>query len=209
MRKVIGVLIIVFVIGVYILSMRGKIQSVQNESQGGETASVETYTTIAQIEKKIDTAYPEKPAQVAALHNELMKIFYSQLASNETIEDYARTIRKLYTTELQGLNSIESQVGDLKTEKAYTDSIELTLVVSEITEVYISKDQEGNEEEAEVNVRHVTSQGTLYRTYFLINEDGLWKINAWESQEAQAANQTTNTQETDSVESTHSTEGTK
>lgn len=209
MRKVIGILIIVFVIGFYILSMRGKIQSVQNENQSGETVSVENYTTIAQIEKKIDTSYPEKPAHVVALHNELMKIFYSQLASNETLEDYARTIRKLYTTELQGLNSIELQVLDLETEKAYIDSIELRLLVSEIAEVYISKDQEGHEEEAEVNVKHVTSQGTLYRTYFLINEDGLWKINAWENQEGQQNNQTISIQETDSVESTHSTDETK
>lgn len=190
MRKLIGVLIIVFVVGIYILSMRGKIQSVQNENK--ESVSEQTYTTIAQIEKKIDTAYPEKPAHVVALHNEMMKIFYTPLTSNETLEDYARTIRKLYTTELQQLNSVEAQVSELETEKAYVESIELKLVVSEITEIYISKDQDGNEKEAEVNVRHVTSQGTLYRTYFLINEDGLWKINAWENQQAQQNNQTIN-----------------
>lgn len=209
MRKVIGILIIVFVVGFYILSMGGKIHSIQNENQNEKTVSVETYTTIEQIDKKLDTAYPEKPAQVVALHNELMKIFYSQLPSNETIVDYARTIRKIYATEFQELNSVETQVSALETEKAYIDSVELNLVASEITEVYISKDQEGNEEEAEVNVRHVTNQGTLYRTYFLINEDGLWKINAWESNQAQGNNQTITTQETDSVESTQTTEEAK
>ena len=209
MRKVIGILIIVFVIGFYIIAVRGKIQGVQGTSQNGEIASTENYTTIAEIEKKIDHSYPEKPAQVVALHNELMKMYYSKLTSDETLEDYARTIRKLYSKELQGLNSLESQVRDLEVEKIYIDSIDLTLVISETTEVYISKDQEGNEQEAEVNVRHVTSQGTLYRTYFLINEDGVWKINAWDNQQTSATSPGVDTQENNSVEHTPSAEETK
>lgn len=184
MRKMIGIFIMVLVIGIYVIAMRGKTQNDKGTTQKETATSIDQYKNITQIEEKIDNAYPEKPAEVVALHNELMKIFYSQIPTGETLEDYARTIRKLYSTELQNLNSIETQVRDLETEKAYIESIDITLVASQIKEIYISKSEEGSKERAEVNVMHTTNQGTLYRTYFLINEEGLWKINSWENKEA-------------------------
>ena len=193
MRKVIGILTIVIVIAIYVISMGGKTQ--RGTTPKEVTTSVNGDRKITQIEEEIDTAYPEKPAGVVALHNELMKILYSDISNSETLEDYARTIRKIYSEELQNLNSLETQVKDLKTEKAYIESIDMILIASEIKEVYISKNEEGHEDKAEVNVIHATNQGTLNRTYFLVNEEGSWKINAWENQEVA---------ETSSVEDTSS-----
>lgn len=198
MRKIIGIFIMVFVIGIYVIAMKGRTQNDKSAAQKETVTSIDGYKNITQIEEKIDTAYPEKPAEVMALHNELMKIFYSQIPTGETLEDYARTIRKLYSTELQNLNSIETQVRDLETEKAYNESLNITLVVSQIKEIYISKSEERGEEKAEVNVMHITNQGTLYRTYFLINEEGLWKIDSWENKEAvnTSSTETTSSEET-------------
>lgn len=182
MRKMIGILIMVIVIAVYVIAMIGKTSNDKSSANKEKTTSVSSDQKIAQIEEKIDTAYPEKPAEIVTLHNELMKIFYSQLSTSESLEDYARTIRKIYSKEFQNLNSLEAQVEELETEKEYIKSINITLVASEIKEVYISKDKEGHEDKAEVNVAHATNQGMLYRTYFLINEDGAWKINAWKNQ---------------------------
>ena len=199
MRKIIGIFIMVLVIGIYVIAMRGRGQNDKSATQKETVTSIDGYKNITQIEEKIDTAYPEKPAEVVALHNGLMKIFYSQIPTGETLEDYARTIRKLYSTELQNLNLIETQVRDLETEKAYIESTDITLVASQIKEIYISKSGEGGEEKAEVNVMHTTNQGTLYRTYFLINEEGLWKINSWENKEAvntSSAETTSSEQET-------------
>ena len=206
MRKVIGIFIIVIVIAVYIIAMGGKTQSNKEGTQNNVNTSVNSDRNITEIEKEIDTVYPEKPAKVVALHNELMKIFYSQNSTSEILEDYARAIRKIYSIELQNLNSLETQVKDLEAEKVYIDSIDMTLVASEIKEVYISKDDKGHENKAEVNVIHATNQGTLYRTYFLVNEEGLWKINAWENQEA--ANTSSET-ETSSVTDTSSSADTE
>lgn len=203
MRKIIGILIMVLVIAIYVIAMRGKIQDYKGEAQNEVTQAVGSDKKIMQIEEEIDTGYPEKPTEVVALHNELMKIFYSQMPTSETLEDYARTIRKIYSSELQSLNSLEAQVRDLETEKAYIESAGITLVTSEIKEVYISKDEKGNQDKAEVNVIHATNQGILYRTYFLINEEGAWKINAWENQEAtntSGAEDITSAEETKSEE---------
>lgn len=198
MRKIIGIFIMVFVIGIYVIAMKGRTQNDKSAAQKETVTSIDGYKNITHIEEKIDTAYPEKPAEVMAFHNELMKIFYSQIPTGETLEDYARTIRKLYSTELQNLNLIETQVRDLETEKAYNESLNITLVVSQIKEIYISKSEERGEEKAEVNVMHITNQGTLYRTYFLINEEGLWKIDSWENKEAvnTSSTETTSSEET-------------
>lgn len=203
MRKVIGILLMVICVAVYLISMRGKVQS-DKVNHGGEAAtSVSSEKKIAQIEKKIDTAYPDKPTEVIAIHNELMKIFYGNMSTSESLEDYARTIRKIYSTELQSLNSLETQIQDLEAEKEYIDATDITLVASEVKEVYVLKDEKGKETKAEVNVMHTTNQGSVNRTYFLVNEDGVWKINAWENQEAV---NTSNTESTSSVEEIKSEE---
>lgn len=203
MRKVIGVLMIVLSVAVYIIAMRGKVQS-DKVNHGEEVATlVNSEKKITQIENKIDIAYPDKPAEVIAIHNELMKIFYGNIFTSEGLEDYARTIRKIYSTELQSLNSLDTQIQNLQIEKDYIDTIDINLVASEVKEIYVLKDEEGKETRAEVNVIHTTNQGSLYRTYFLINEDGLWKINAWENQEAE---NTSSAESTSSVEETKSEE---
>ncbi len=181
MRKLVGALIIVAVVSGYIWMTKGQYKNEENtitqEAQKDDTVGAK----IQAIDEKLDASYPSKAKDVVEIHNELMGICYKNKMSDSDIKDYVATIRKIYTKEFNDLNSEENQVAGLKQEQPTIGPEGMQLVVSEITETYVAKDDTGEEVGAEVNVRHTTNLGSMERTYFLSKEDGKWKINGWET----------------------------
>lgn len=182
MRKMIGVLMMVVVVGGFIMATRGRIIDNGRQTQNTDNQEAESNQKIATIEEQLDTNYPTEPAEVIATHNELMKTLYGRITISETLENYIRTIRKLYSTNFLDLNAHDKQLKDLESEMQTIESLKIDLVSSEIKTIYVLKDEEGKEMTAKVKVRHTTNQGNIDRIYFLINEEGLWKINAWENE---------------------------
>lgn len=188
MRKVIGILLIAAVVGVAIFSMKDKFEKVTSEEKvASEKKSTEAerkgtaLQKIKSIDKEITESYPDKPEGLIELHNELMAICYKEPMDDETITQYVKTIRKIYSTKFTELNSEENQISQLKQERETMAGEKMQLIANEVSKVYVAKDAQGEAVSAEVNVIHATDKGTLRRTYLLNKEDGLWKINGWEN----------------------------
>ena len=181
MRKVIGILMLVIVVGGYILMSKNQYSNeagnVTQQSQKGNNVEAK----LEEINQKIDSDYPADAKGVVELHNELMSVGYQYPMSDSEIEDYAMTIRKIYTQGFNDLNSEESQITELKKEHQNMKTDKMELVASEIIEIYVAKNDAGEDVSAEINVMHATSIGGTERTYFLSKENGLWKINGWET----------------------------
>lgn len=184
MRKLIGVLLIVVCVGGGIWMSFGRTnQKSENAdktvTQNKEANSIEA--KIDEIDQKIENDYPEKAKDIVEMHNELMAIAYKYPMDEEAVKKYVKTIRKIYGLEFLEINPEEVQIKTLNEERQAMSEEEMELITSNIDEVYVAKDSDGEEVSAEVNVLHATSQGSLGRTYLLVKEDGLWKINGWES----------------------------
>lgn len=182
MRKVAGFLLMGIVVGVFFLSRKNMFTNQDAFMGNNHQKEVSHDKKILEIEKATLEEYPAIPEDVIKIHNELMDVFYGADIGEEAICDYARTIRGLYTADFLSLNSLEKQVEDLKKERETIEALKLELVASRIQEIYLIKDEEGNESEAQVYVKHTTNQGSINRIYDLVKEDGLWKIKTWENQ---------------------------
>lgn len=177
MRQLAGILLMLVVVGVFIVSVQNR--GADDKTQ--QAAKQERGEAIIQIEEIIDTSYPSAPVGIVEAHSELMKILYGNRSAltDEMLEDYVRTIRKLYSTNFLNLNPHEKQLESLKTEMSDIQSSKMKLLTNETKEIYIIKDETGKETRAEINVNHVTSQASIIRTYYLVKESGMWKINSW------------------------------
>lgn len=183
MRKAIGVLIMVGVVGGFVCMMTKDTSS--NEATQTTASETTVYknasSAISSMEKEIEENYPSTATAVVEMHNELMGVCYKYDMDDKDIEDYVKTIRKLYGSELLELNPEESQIAVLKEDYQNMKSETMELVTSKITEIYVAKNDEGQEVSAEINVTHATNLGSTNRTYYLNKENGLWKINSWET----------------------------
>ena len=199
MRKLVGVLLIAVCVGggIWMSLERMKQPSGDSDKQVIQNkASKSVEAKIDEIDKKIEGSYPEKVKEIVEIHNELMAIAYKYPMNEEETEKYVKTIRKLYSLEFLEINPEEMQIEALNKERESMSEESMELIASNIDEVYIAQDNDGKEVSAEVNVLHATNQGSLERTYLLVKEEGLWKINGWENAKPQENEENKKNEET-------------
>ena len=199
MRKLVGVLLIAVCVGGGIWMSLERMNQPSGDSDKQVTqneASKSVEAKIDEIDKKIENNYPEKVKEIVEIHNELMAIAYKYPMNEEEVKKYVSTVRKLYSLEFLEINPEAAQIEALDKERQSMSEENMELIASNIDEVYIAQDNEGEEVSAEVNVLHVTNQGSLERTYLLIKEEGLWKINGWETAKPQENEETKKNEET-------------
>ena len=199
MRKLVGVLLIAVCVGggIWMSLERMKQPSGDSDKQVIQNkASKSVEAKIDEIDKKIEGSYPEKVKEIVEIHNELMAIAYKYPMNEEETEKYVKTIRKLYSLEFLEINPEEMQIEALNKERESMSEESMELIASNIDEVYIAQDNDGKEVSAEVNVLHATNQGSLERTYLMVKEEGLWKINGWENAKPQENEETKKNEET-------------
>lgn len=199
MKKIIAVLVMGVIIGIYCLSLRNAGQEKKVVSTSASVA--EKLQTIAQ---ELGESYPSTPKEVVEKHNELMRIGYSSDIQEEEFTAYAEALRMLYTNRLQEVNPIETQVSGLIAERLENEDKPLIMINNEIMDVTIIKDSKDSQNDsAEVTVKHGTNKGNITKKYSLIKEDGMWKIQSWETQKSEddsTQSQTTSNNEEASVE---------
>lgn len=184
MKKVIAIIVMGIIIGVYILSIKNT-----GETKKTVLTNLPPVSERLQvIKEEIEEHYPATPKEVIEKHNELMEIGYSTDIKDEDFEAYAQNLRMLYTKQLQELNPLEEQVNKLIAERILSEDKPLIIITSEIEDITIVKDSSTDEEKsAEAIVKHGTNKGSTIKKYRLIKEDGMWKIQAWETQKSEDA----------------------
>lgn len=181
MKKIIAVLVMGVIIGIYCLSLR---------NAGQEKKVVSTSASVAEklqtITQELEESYPSTPKEVVEKHNELMRIGYSSDIKDEEFTAYAEALRMLYTKRLQEVNPIETQVSGLIAERLENEDKPLIMINSEIMDVTIIKDSDDSQNDsAGVVVKHGTNKGNITKEYSLVKEDGMWKIQSWETQKSE------------------------
>ncbi|MBQ1275504.1 MAG: hypothetical protein IIY08_09000 [Cellulosilyticum sp.] len=183
MRKFIGVLLMVVVVGGFVWMTKEQMVGKDENGKSILKTSRKVYDATAEIEKiskQIEKEYPKRPEEVVEIHNKLMEICYRYPMDEKDVEKYVKIIRQLYTNKFNELNAEEAQIAALNKERQTMSSEKMELVISEITGVYVAQNEKGEEISAEVNVMYATNLGGLSRTYLLTDENGVWKINGWE-----------------------------
>ncbi|MBE6023145.1 MAG: nuclear transport factor 2 family protein [Cellulosilyticum sp.] len=187
MKKGIGILVIVAIVGISVVWMtmdRVSNEGDMKQAASGSSKEIDVKKEINQIADELNQEYPTEADQVVEIHNQLMGIAYKYPMDDEAIKSYVETIRELYSNEFKELNPQESQIEALKKEHETMSGEQMELVISEVTEVYVAQNDQGEAIGAEVNVLHATNQGSTVRTYLLTKEDGKWKINGWENEKS-------------------------
>lgn len=144
----------------------------------------ETHTPIV-TESLLETL-PETPEEVIEIHNKLMKATYNSQTEEEKITDLVLDMRKLYSKAFLELNSEEDQKKALAEELTLNAENKMYLIDSKLE--YIKYNEQENK--AEAVVRHQTTKGDQKRVYYLIQEEGIWKILSWENLSATTASKT-------------------
>lgn len=190
MRKTVGVLIIILVIVSAVFTMKNRMNTKVGEESVGTQGTEEVITegknlsaleVIGKVDKQLESKYPEKAEDLIELHNKLMDVGYKYSMNDEDVKQYVTTIRKMYSEKFKELNPEDGQVSLMIEDRKTMAGQEMELVASKITKIFVSKDDKDEAVNAEVNVLHATNKGSEERTYFLIKEEGMWKINGWET----------------------------
>lgn len=186
MRKTVGVLLMILVIVAAVFTMKNRMSTKGDGSQATEGIIVNEKNLgasemINKVEKQLETKYPEKAEDLIELHNKLMDVGYKYSMDDAVIKQYVTTIRKMYSERFKEINPEEDQVSFMSEERKTMAGQNMELVASKVTKVFVSKDDKGEAINAEINVMHTTNMGSVDRTYFLIKEEGMWKIDGWEA----------------------------
>ncbi len=190
MKKIIAVLVMGVIIAVYCFSL-----SSAGEEKKEASAFMPVSEKLQTIKQKLEESYPSTPKEVIEEHNQLMLLGYSSGIKDEDFTAYAEALRMLYTKRLQEVNPIETQVSGLISERLKNEDDPLIMINNEVGDVTIVKNaQDAEDESAEIMVKHGTNKGYISKKYMLIKEDGMWKIQSWETQKSEdgsSENQTT------------------
>lgn len=131
---------------------------------------------IERNKDSIESSYPSTANKVIEEHNELMSILYSHKMNMQCVDAYIEAIRMLYSDELLTLNSVEEQKAGIIAEVNNTEEENTIITTSEIKQVLVDKE---NKNIAQIEVIHYTNKGVVNRTYEVVNEKSMWKINNW------------------------------
>lgn len=185
MRKVIALLVVAAAIGFYVVHISNIGKSTQDPTSKTETVGKKDGTKAGKklkaYKEQLTKNYPESPADVMKVYNELLNIAYSDSMSDEEAHEYVKITRMLYSTALNNLNPEESQYNGLVAEIMAAQKSGIQMVASNIGAVYVLTDEKGNPKQATVTVTHAMTDRGDTRKYIFVKENGLWKINSWES----------------------------
>lgn len=197
MKKMIGVLTVLLicamVFAVYIgFQVRNEQMKNEETSTGTETGTVneedniewwdddvkstnEDYIEI--MSRDIATDYPTSYLDLMEYYNKMVVYMYSGQATEEEIKNLVDRERAIYSQEILLMNTYEEQLAyAIEDVESFTQD-ENKIMSSEILEVF-----ETNLENDMVEIRvlyRVTKTGNSDMQYYLIKENGLWKIHSF------------------------------
>ncbi len=176
MRKIIAVLIMIFVVVFFY-------QSIQKRQP--ETAKKKEIAEVIQdMDDYLQDEYPNNPIEIIEIHNETVNMLYGKELSEEETVSAIELQRKIYAEDFLALNPIESHMLEIDREKAMNAEKEIKVIGSKVMNSY--NDPPGT---MKVQVVHYTNKQDqdLVREYILQEEKSIksetkrWKIFGWEN----------------------------
>ncbi len=174
MRKIIAVLMMIFVVVLFYNSLQKR----QPERKK------ETIDVIQDINDKLEEEYPSNPIEITEIHNDIINMLYGTKLTDEEITKAVEAQRRLYAEEFLALNPIENHMLEIERENLINDAKEIKVIGSKVMNSY--NDPPGT---LKVQVVHYTNKqgGDLVREY-IVKEENVsssekkeWKIFGWEN----------------------------
>ena len=184
MRKVIAGLIMVCAIGFYVVHLLnlGEANEKSSSTQNKEvTKETEIAKVLESYKEQLANNYPEAPADIMNTYNALLEIAYGGKITEDELPQYVKVVRMMYSKGFNELNPEEKQLSGLSQELKQNKEKGVNIVASKVEQVYIFRNEKSEETEATVTVVHATNNSSDERQYIFIKEDGVWKINGWQS----------------------------
>lgn len=176
MRKVIAVLMMIFVVVFFY-------QSIQKR-QPEKSKKKEIVEVIQDMDDYLQEEYPTNPIEIIEIHNETVNMLYGKELSDEEAVSAIEVQRKVYAEEFLALNPIESHMLEVDRENAMNAEKEIKVIGSKVMNSY--NDPPGT---MKVQVVHYTNKQDqdLVREYIVKEEKSStsgtkhWKIFGWEN----------------------------
>lgn len=162
----------------YLSSRNAKV----NSKEQAEAAAVEMTFAQEVIARARFKEYPSTPVQVVKYYNEITACFYNEEYSDEELEQLANLARDLYDSELAANQTYEQYLATLKQDISVFRSGNITIYESEVTpSTDVEYFEHNGYECAKLNSVYTLKSGTNYQTtkevYILRKDtDGHWKI---------------------------------
>lgn len=177
MRKVIAVLMIVSAVGFYMQHMM-QVGKAPHQEVIGENKCQEQ---LKDYKEQLQYNYPKEIEEVMKIYNKLLHLGYNEKMTETQIDQYIEVVRLMYTSEFLELNPVEIQKEQFVKEVSLARQEGQNEVLSMMETMNIIKEEKGEGVEATITVKHITSSSGVERRYLFIKQDGLWKINGWQS----------------------------
>lgn len=184
MKKAVVLIIMVFICGIYIYSIRGKVAKVKKNKPTQKEL-------LEQIKEDILTSYPPKLQEVIEIANQILMIQYSKEMQEEDIALAVETNRLLYAKELLDMNVKEVQEENLKQQIALNKLQSAYMIGSKVEGIEYNK----QDKTAQATVIYYTTKSDIQREYELIQEDNQWKLYTWEDTRISIDETSKNTEE--------------
>ena len=157
--------------------------AINTPDKAAETVKITAATK--QLNKNYDTAYPSTPRTVITEYAEITKCFYDQETTEEQLRDLAEQMRKLFDSELAANQSFDDFYNALRSEVAvYHDKNKIvsSYSVSSSTDVKYDTNEYGSLATLylSLNIRENGVINTIKEPFVLRqDEEGHWKILGW------------------------------
>lgn len=195
MKKMIGVLTVLLICAmVFAVYIGFQVRNEQMKNEGTETgtgtvnegdniekwdddvkSTNEDYIEI--MSRDMATDYPTSYLDLMEYYNKMVVYMYSGQATEEEIKNLVDRERTIYSQEILLMNTYEEQLAyAIEDVESFTQD-ENKIMSSEILEIF-----ETNLENDMVEIRvlyRVTKTGNSDMQYYLIKENGLWKIHSF------------------------------
>lgn len=176
MRKLIAVVIMIFVVVFFYQSIQRK--------QPEKPRKKEVIEIITDQGNELEKSYPDNPMDIIEVHNDMINIIYGKEATEEEVEAAIKVQRQLYAEDFLALNPVEKHVLEIARELAMNKEKEIKVIGSKVMNSY--NDPPGT---IRAQVVHYTNkQDTdLVREYIIKEEKSLspktkqWKIFGWKN----------------------------
>ncbi len=151
--------------------------NVEEDNSEEDVDNIEEYNKI--MDRDLNTDYPTSYLELMTYYSEMIKFLYGGTATSEQIANVVEKQRHLYSSEILMLNTYDEQLAYI-----YEDIANFTKDGNRIFDFEILDIYETNLENSMVEIRvlyRVTKSGNSDMEYYLIKEDGLWKIISFKS----------------------------
>ncbi len=167
--KIFGIILMAAVVIFYSMSVQSQFGDIDNSAYTNQNLEI-----LDSIEYTIFNDYPDSPAGVMSLYNELLRLQYLDGSTQEIITRSVMLMRELYVDQIVDINPLETQIANAVADSFTFQDIGNYMIGSSIIQTNYVGDGT-----ATLLVQHVLIQQIVTKEYKFIDVNGKWQLYHW------------------------------